>query len=91
MPSLVERLLALDSCAVSDALDKLSLSGAVSGLRPASSTRRIVGFVASSEVERALEAAEAIARRERAMAQALKVGKAVSQVMGADYEHMRHP
>jgi len=49
-----------------------------------------VVFVPSSEVERALDTAEAIARRESAMARALKAGKAVSQVMGADYEHMLH-
>jgi len=39
---------------------------------------------------RALDTAEAIARRESAMARALKAGKAVTQVMGADYEHLLH-
>jgi 4-hydroxy-4-methyl-2-oxoglutarate aldolase len=39
------RLSRLDACAVSDALDKLGLSGAVSGLRQLSSQRRISGRV----------------------------------------------
>jgi regulator of RNase E activity RraA len=219
MPSPAERLRALDSCAVSDALDKVGLSGAVSGLRQLSSPRRIAGrvmtcklvasgtasatggaprhlgttaieradagdvivveqrtgldaagwggilslaakrrsiagvvcdgpvrdvdearehdfpiyarsatprtargriaeaatgepvrigeievragdyviadasgvvFVPSSDLERALDTAEAIARRESAMARTLKAGKAVTQVMGADYEHLLH-
>lgn len=41
----VRRLGRLDSCAVSDALDKLGLSGAVSGLAPRASVRRIAGRV----------------------------------------------
>jgi len=49
-----------------------------------------VVFVPSSDIERALDAAEAIARRESAMARALKAGKAVTQIMGTDYEHMLH-
>jgi len=49
-----------------------------------------VVFVPSSDLERTLDAAEAIARRESAIAQALNAGKAVSHVMGADYEHMLH-
>lgn len=47
-----------------------------------------VVFVAAADVERVLEAAEAIAAREEAMAQALREGKPISQVMGANYEHM---
>lgn len=42
---LVERLRRLDSCAVSDALDKLGLAGAVSGLAPRAACRRIAGRV----------------------------------------------
>jgi regulator of RNase E activity RraA len=45
-------------------------------------------FVAQSDIERVLEAAEAIVAREEAMAQALREGKPISQVMGANYEHM---
>jgi regulator of RNase E activity RraA len=43
--SRVERLSRLDSCAVSDALDKLKLAGVVTGLPPLSSPRRIAGRV----------------------------------------------
>ena len=39
----VQRLKRLDTCAVSDALDKLGLSGAVSGLGPLARPRRIAG------------------------------------------------
>jgi 4-hydroxy-4-methyl-2-oxoglutarate aldolase len=45
-------------------------------------------FVAESEIERVLEAAEAIVQREEAMAAALREGKPISEVMGANYEHM---
>jgi 4-hydroxy-4-methyl-2-oxoglutarate aldolase len=44
-PDLVPRLMRLDSCAVSDALDKLGLKGAVTGLVPLTSTRRIAGKI----------------------------------------------
>ena len=47
-----------------------------------------VVFVAASEIERVLETAEAIMAREEAMAQALREGIPISQVMGANYEHM---
>jgi 4-hydroxy-4-methyl-2-oxoglutarate aldolase len=47
-----------------------------------------VVFVAAGEIERVLETAEAIMTREEAMAQALREGKPISQVMGANYEHM---
>src|SRR5262245_17985273 len=39
------RLSRLDCCAVSDALDKLGLTGCVTGLSPLSSTRKIAGRV----------------------------------------------
>ena len=45
MESLAERLQALDSCAVSDALDSLGLPGAVPGLVRQTSMRRIAGPV----------------------------------------------
>lgn len=41
----VARLGRLDSCALSDALDRLGLAGAVSGLEPRSVARRIAGRV----------------------------------------------
>ena len=47
-----------------------------------------VVFIAAADIERVLQAAEMIAGREAAMAQALRDGQPVSQVMGADYEHM---
>ena len=43
--SLVDRLAALDTCAVSDALDSLGVSGAVSGLKRRSTTATIAGRV----------------------------------------------
>ena len=42
---IVERLLRLDACALSDALDKIGLQGCVTGLRSASPGRRIAGRV----------------------------------------------
>jgi 4-hydroxy-4-methyl-2-oxoglutarate aldolase len=47
-----------------------------------------VVFVLASEIERVVETAESIMAREDAMAQALREGKPISQVMGANYEHM---
>jgi len=47
-----------------------------------------VVFVAAKEIERVLEAAEQIMAREEAMAQAIGDGTPISQVMGANYEHM---
>jgi len=47
-----------------------------------------VAFVSSQDVERVLDAAEGIAAREAAMAKALLAGQPITQVMGADYEHM---
>jgi regulator of RNase E activity RraA len=45
MSNLVERLGRLDTCSVSDALDKLGLSGAVTGLAPLTLTTRVAGRV----------------------------------------------
>ncbi|MBX9773650.1 MAG: RraA family protein [Xanthobacteraceae bacterium] len=42
---IVARLMRLDSCAVSDALDKLGLDGCVTGLSPLCSTRKIAGRI----------------------------------------------
>jgi len=47
-----------------------------------------VVFVAQAEIGRVLDTAETIVEREEAMAQALREGKPISQVMGANYEHM---
>jgi len=47
-----------------------------------------VAFVRSADISRVLEAAEAIVEREKAMAAALRAGQPISQVMGANYEHM---
>jgi len=47
-----------------------------------------VVFLAQADAARILDAAEAIAAREAAMAKALQSGKPITEVMGADYEHM---
>ena len=47
-----------------------------------------VVFIAAADIDRVLQAAEMIVGREAAMAQALRAGQPVSQVMSADYEHM---
>ncbi len=47
-----------------------------------------VVFVTADQAARVIEAAEAIARREAAMADALRAGRRITEVMGADYEHM---
>jgi 4-hydroxy-4-methyl-2-oxoglutarate aldolase len=47
-----------------------------------------VVFLAQTDAERILDAAESIAGREAAMARALQNGKPITEVMGADYEHM---
>src|ERR1041385_8560643 len=49
----VTRLSRLDSCAVSDALDKLGLKGSVTGLERFSTDRRIVGKVLTVKLDRA--------------------------------------
>jgi regulator of RNase E activity RraA len=51
--SIVERLARLDSCAVSDALDKLDLKGAVAGIQRFSTDRRICGRVLTVKLDRA--------------------------------------
>lgn len=49
-----------------------------------------VVFIRAVDIGRVLDAAEAIAGREAAMARALMAGRPVAEVMGADYEHMLH-
>jgi 4-hydroxy-4-methyl-2-oxoglutarate aldolase len=44
-PALVTRLAALDTCACSDAMDKLGLSGVASGLHPVTVRRKVTGRV----------------------------------------------
>jgi regulator of RNase E activity RraA len=45
-------------------------------------------FVKAEDITRVLEAAEAIASREAAMAEAIREGTPISEVMGGSYEHM---
>jgi 4-hydroxy-4-methyl-2-oxoglutarate aldolase len=47
-----------------------------------------VVFITAADIARVLDAAEAIVAREEAMAQALREGVPISQVMGATYEGM---
>jgi len=47
-----------------------------------------VVFVTQGDIERVLETAEAVAKRERAMVDSLLEGTPISQVMGASYETM---
>src|SRR5579864_6587169 len=53
MDDLISRLNRLDSCAVSDALDKLGLPGAVSGIHRLSTDRRVAGRVLTVKLDRA--------------------------------------
>jgi regulator of RNase E activity RraA len=47
-----------------------------------------VVFVAARDIARVLDAAEAIAERERALAASIREGTPISQVMGKSYETM---
>lgn len=47
-----------------------------------------VAFVSAADIDRVLDAAEMIAGREAAMAKALLAGQPITDVMGANYEHM---
>jgi 4-hydroxy-4-methyl-2-oxoglutarate aldolase len=47
-----------------------------------------VVFIAAADIDRVLDAAEAIAAREAAMAKALLAGTAPSAVMGGNYENL---
>ena len=53
MDPLLERLSRLDSCAVSDALDKLGLKGSITGLERLATDQRIVGRVLTVRLEAA--------------------------------------
>ena len=50
--------------------------------------RSAVIVIAAADIERVLEAAEAIVAREAAMAKAILAGMPIGQVMGGAYEHM---
>jgi regulator of RNase E activity RraA len=45
-------------------------------------------FIAANEIGRVLDAAEAIAAKEEAMANAVRSGEAIGTVMGGNYERM---
>lgn len=45
-------------------------------------------FIAAGDIGRVLDAAEEIAAKEAAMANALRAGEPIGTVMGANYEHM---
>lgn len=47
-----------------------------------------VAFISSADIDRVLDAAEAIAAQEAAMAKALLEGLPMGEVMGGNYEHM---
>jgi len=53
MDQFSDRLSRMDSCAVSDALDKLGLSGSVTGIPRVSTERRIAGRVLTVKLDRA--------------------------------------
>jgi 4-hydroxy-4-methyl-2-oxoglutarate aldolase len=47
-----------------------------------------VVFIAHADIRRVVEAAELIVQRESLMAQSLRDGKPIGEVLGANYEHM---
>jgi regulator of RNase E activity RraA len=53
MTEFIARLQQLDSCAVSDALDKLGLKGSVTGIRRYTTDRRVAGRVLTVKLDRA--------------------------------------
>ena len=53
MDTFAERLLHMDSCAVSDALDKLGLTGSVTGIGRVATDQRIAGRVLTVKLDRA--------------------------------------
>jgi regulator of RNase E activity RraA len=58
MSALLDRLAALDACAVSDALDHLGLSGATTGIRPMWGIPKVVGRARTVEVVEAAAAGD---------------------------------
>ncbi len=63
MDDVLTRLAGLDSCAVSDALDKLGLAGAVAGIHRLSTDRRISGRVITVKLDRDEDAGRPAASR----------------------------
>ena len=51
MSDVIARLAQLDTCAVSDALDKLGLTGVASGVHRVATDRRISGRVVTAKLE----------------------------------------
>jgi regulator of RNase E activity RraA len=49
-PTVLERLQALDTCVVSDALDHLGITGATTGIRPIWGMPKVVGYARTVEV-----------------------------------------
>jgi regulator of RNase E activity RraA len=47
-----------------------------------------VVFIAAGDIERVIETAESVMAREEAMAQALRAGTPIGEVMGASYENL---
>jgi 4-hydroxy-4-methyl-2-oxoglutarate aldolase len=50
-----------------------------------------VVFLSQHEIGRVLDAADFVMRREAAMVEGLEAGQKISEVMGANYEHMLEP
>jgi regulator of RNase E activity RraA len=50
--------------------------------------RSAVIFIAAADIDRVLEAGEMIVAKEAAMAQAIRKGTPIGDVMGGNYEHM---
>ena len=53
MSSLTERLAALDTCVLSDALDALGVTGVAEGLNRLATTRKVAGRVMTVKLEEA--------------------------------------
>ena len=65
------------------------MNGQAAAMMPAApADASAVVFVVQSEIARVLEAAEAIMQREEALAQAIRSGTPISQVMAGNYENM---
>jgi 4-hydroxy-4-methyl-2-oxoglutarate aldolase len=48
-------------------------------------------FISQREICRVLDATDFVMRREAAMVEGLEAGQRISEVMGANYEHMLEP
>jgi 4-hydroxy-4-methyl-2-oxoglutarate aldolase len=97
----VSRLNRLDTCAVSDAMDKVGLRGVVTGIHQYSTQRRIAGRVVT--VKLGIDDGRPAASRHLGTTaietgqsgdvivvehDAIRAGTPISSVMGADYEAM---